>query len=321
MAEIVLGIGTSHTPMLSMAPEMWPEHARLFDGSLPDIDFAARAADAEPWVKDELTLPVWQRKHAAAQTAIDTIRTMLADASPDIVVIVGNDQREMFEEYTPMFAMMDALFVNDLPDDLDALPAPQRSAWWAYHGDEPVRYPVHRDLSAYITDALIDGGFDVAVCTGETTGRSVGHAFTFVERRIMSNPDTPIVPVMLNTYYPPNQTSPRRCVEFGRALAASVQSWESDARVAVIASGGLSHFAVEADLDRRVLEQMKAEDFEALASVSRGEWSTGTSEILNWVCAASMLSAAGRRMELLEYIPAYRSIAKTGVGIAFAAWT
>ena len=28
MAEIVLGIGTSHTPLLSLPPEMWPEYAR-----------------------------------------------------------------------------------------------------------------------------------------------------------------------------------------------------------------------------------------------------------------------------------------------------
>jgi hypothetical protein len=28
MAEIVLGIGTSHTPLLSLAPELWLEYAK-----------------------------------------------------------------------------------------------------------------------------------------------------------------------------------------------------------------------------------------------------------------------------------------------------
>jgi 3-O-methylgallate 3,4-dioxygenase len=36
-----------------------------------------------------------------------------------------------------------------------------------------------------------------------------GHAYSFIPRRFMPDGPIPIVPIMLNTYYPPNQPSPR----------------------------------------------------------------------------------------------------------------
>ena len=45
---------------------------------------------------------------------------------------------------------------------------------------------------------------------------------------------------------------------------------------------------------------------------------SGTSEALNWITAGGALS--GLSFELLDYIPAYRSPAGTGVGMAFATW-
>ena len=38
MAKIVLGIGTSHTPLLSLPPEMWPQYAKN-DERNPELSF------------------------------------------------------------------------------------------------------------------------------------------------------------------------------------------------------------------------------------------------------------------------------------------
>ena len=45
---------------------------------------------------------------------------------------------------------------------------------------------------------------------------------------------------------------------------------------------------------------------------------SGSSEIKNWISAAGALEHLN--MELLNYTPAYRSAAGTGVGLAFAQW-
>ena len=50
--------------------------------------------------------------------------------------------------------------------------------------------------------------------------RPFGHAWSFVHQRLMGDRVVPIVPVLLNTYYPPNQPTPRRCYQLGRAIRA-----------------------------------------------------------------------------------------------------
>ena len=321
MAEVVFGIGTSHTPMLSMSPQRWPELGEQFDRAMPELDFDARAAHAPDWLPAELNSNVWKDKYEAAQRALDQLRVTMGRVAPDVVLIVGNDQEEMFLEYTPMFALMKADVARDMPADMSSLPKPLREAWWAYHGDKPVEYPLVSSLDDHLIKALADGGFDIAVCTDQTEGRSIGHAFTFVERRIMPDFSTPIVPIMINTYYPPNQASPARCIELGQAIAQAIKTWDNPARIAVAASGGLSHFAVEADLDRKILRHLEHEEFDQLAAIPREVLKLGTSEALNWITAARILAEFGRRMHLINYIPAYRSMAASGVGIAFATWT
>jgi hypothetical protein len=46
---------------------------------------------------------------------------------------------------------------------------------------------------------------------------------------------------------------------------------------------------------------------------------SGTSESLNWIAAGAALEALD--MTVVDYIPAYRSAAGTGVGMAFAIWS
>ena len=95
-----------------------------------------------------------------------------------------------------------------------------------------------------------------------------------------------MVPVMVNTYYPPNQPTPKRCYAFGQAVRKAVESWNSDKRVALIASGGLSHVVIDEEIDAMVIDGLKNKKAEVLFQLPRQKLRGGTSEILNWVALA-----------------------------------
>jgi 3-O-methylgallate 3,4-dioxygenase len=124
--------------------------------------------------------------------------------------------------------------------------------------------------------------------------------------------------VLINTYFPPNQPSAARCFSLGQALRNAIESWPGPERVAVVASGGLSHFVIDTELDERVLKGLAKSDRESLSSLPKSKLQAGSSEILNWIAAGGALE--GLRMELVDYIPGYRSEGGTGVGMAFAKW-
>jgi len=129
---------------------------------------------------------------------------------------------------------------------------------------------------------------------------------------------TAVVPVFLNTYYPPNQPTPARCHAIGRAIRAAVESWPGSARVGVLASGGLSHFAIDEAFDRSIIDAFRSKDAAALAALPVKKLNSGNSEIRNWVAAAGALEHLP--LAWVEYVPAYRSPAGTGTGLCFAAW-
>jgi 3-O-methylgallate 3,4-dioxygenase len=130
--------------------------------------------------------------------------------------------------------------------------------------------------------------------------------------------DVPIVPIMVNTYYPPNQPTPKRCYSMGQAVRKAVESWGNGERVAIIGSGGLSHVVIDEELDRFVLDGLLEQDADKLAAIPRDKMRGGTSEILNWVALAG--ASEHLTPNLIDYVPTYRSPAATGCGMTFAYW-
>jgi 3-O-methylgallate 3,4-dioxygenase len=242
----------------------------------------------------------------------------LSEASPDVVVIVGDDQHELFyDDGMPAFAIFWGERIECIPPaepGHSSIAAARRDQF----GDEPEWYAVESELGKHMVVHMMTEGFDVAQLTRQPNGRTVGHAFTFVRRRIMQQNTVPILPVTINTYFPPNQPTAARCYAFGKALRRAIESWDSTKRVAVVASGGLSHFVVDEELDRAVLKAMRENDEKAIGSFAEPLFQSGGSEIKNWISAAGALEHLN--MELLNYAPAYRSAAGTGVGLAFAQW-
>src|SRR5262249_46648991 len=180
-------------------------------------------AEADPALDGELQPAVWQDKFDRAQAAVGALTRRLAEAEPDVVLIIGDDQHELFgAEGVPAIGRFTGDAPRDLPPDAERLaliPPDIRAAAWAAHADAPDPYPVAAELSEHLAGVLTSREFDVTVMEKQPQGRGLGHAFTFVRRRLSLATGVPIVPVLLNTYFPPNVPGPGRCWRLGEALA------------------------------------------------------------------------------------------------------
>jgi len=270
----------------------------------------------------ELEPSVWAEKHQSVQRAIEDLSAALKSAKPDVVLLIGDDQEELFlDDCIPTFSLFWGKESWDRPEFIHSdMSVPSRAAVrWAFHGDAPEAYPGHPALGRHIVEQLMGQHFDVAQFTKQHESRSLGHAFTFVRRRLMdADRIIPMIPVLINTYLMPNQPSAARCFSFGRALANAIRTWPGTERIAVVASGGLSHFVIDTELDKTVLEGLANSDESVLSSLPKEKLQMGSSEILNWIVAGGALEDL--RMQLVAYVPGYRSPGGTGVGMAFARW-
>jgi hypothetical protein len=361
MAQIVLGVGTSHTPLLILPPELWLEYAER-DQANPELVFppvgrAMSYADAlRTVVPDSVRnrpreLATFRGQFERSQAALDTLAQSLKDSRPDVIVIVSDDQDEWFyESNMPAFAVYWGERAPVLPrppltrgTERERELAKMIADGYCSHARE---VPVASTLGRYLIEYLTEHDFDISHMTyveesyggrvrrryptvdgeldvvRETAPHAQGlpHGYSFVLERLLGDDHPPILPIAQNTCYPPNAVTPRRCFALGEAVAGALRDWEEDARVAVIASGGLSHFVVDEEFDRMLLRALQDKDTDTLRSLPRERRYSATSECLNWVTVAAMMQRESLEMELLTYEPAYRTEAGTGAGLAFARW-
>jgi hypothetical protein len=329
MARIVLGLGASHTPLLTLPAQQWQHRAaadlanerlNLSDGRF--VSYAQLLAQVGPRHAQEVEPDVLARREHSCQQALEHLADALQQAGPDLVLIVGDDQRELFSPaHQPAIAVFHGPEVAMLAKYAD----PQLAPWLqdmgrGYWMDAAHVAPGAPGFAQWLIRGLVERGFDVAAIDRlEDPARAAfGHAFGFIVKRLFRQRPLPVVPVLLNTYYPPNVPSAARCHALGLAIAETVAAMPGELRVAVVASGGLSHFVVDEALDRQVLQALERGDARTLRSLPREALNSGSSEILNWVAAAGALAALPLRWSAYE--PLYRTPAGTGVGAAFALW-
>ncbi len=356
MAKIVLGIGTSHTPLLSLPPEMWPEYARG-DERNPELSYpphghvmsfpqAVETLKAEGKSRYDGPEPfVDQAKKF--KKALDTLASTLQGADPDVTVIISDDQDEWFYEHNmPRFAVYWGDSAPLIPRSLVSGAGEMATRIAAGYGDVPMDVPIASHFGRYLVEYLSDHDFDVAHFTHiqqpyggrvarryptpdgelnsvrETPSHDQGlpHGFAFIVKRLFNNQPRPILPVFQNTCYPPNQPSARRSYQLGQQIAAAIKAWDEPARVAVIASGGLSHFVVDEELDRKIINGLEQKDAETLKSLPKERLYSATSESLNWVAVGGVMEKEPLQFELVDYVPVYRTPANTGCGWAFGRW-
>jgi aromatic ring-opening dioxygenase catalytic subunit (LigB family) len=325
MAEIVFGAGTSHSPLLAAPPHLWAERADhdrrnpfLYDNTGVIRSFDELASAAGDRFIDACTMPVWEKNWRRCQAALDRLREDFRRVAPDVVLVIGDDQRELFTDTNqPTMAISAAAEMKTaVLDDHDSEFLKETAR--GYLMDAEFAFAGHAQLAEDLVKGLMTEGFDAAWMTGAPPGTGFGHAYGFPIRRFLQPDPVPVIPFMLNTYFPPNQPSPRRCFELGRALRAAAAATPIDMRIAILASGGLSHFVVNEDLDRTVLDAMSNKDADMLCRLPVELLNSGSSEIRNWITAAGAMD--GHTVDWSEYVPIVRTAAGTGCGMAFLSW-
>jgi 3-O-methylgallate 3,4-dioxygenase len=328
MADIVLGIGTSHSPLLASPPEDYPKHAeidakgrKLLDKNGRPCTYGELLAQADTKIRGQITPEILQQRSARCASNIERLARVIEDARLDSLIIVGDDQHEQFfDDNMPAILVYSAETIENNPLHMDE-DAPEfwRKARSQYHESKGTRaYPVASALALHLTKSLMDQNFDISHSTRLSKAHGEGHAFGFVHRRLMSDKIVPIVPIALNTYFPPNQPRPARCYDLGKAIRKAVHTVPAGERVGILASGGLSHFTVDEEFDRQILDACRSNAGEILKSIPSTKLNSGSSEIRNWITIAG--ASDHLKTDWQDYVPCYRSAAGTGCGMGFAVW-
>ena len=224
----------------------------------------------------------------AAGRAMNELGKALDETRPDVILIFGADHVETFSvSCVPTFAIV----------------AGDRAI--AKFAGRTHDLPIHREVAEDLLNKLVvDHHFDMAY----SEDAELGHAFSIPFEYVIGKRDIPVVPFFTNTYVPPLAT-PRRCAALGKAVADIVKGRKE--RVAIIASGGMSHFpgttkylSPEFDFDRWLVSQFEVGNTDALLDMTGTQLDeVGNTELLNW---AVMFGAIGKQPgELIDYIPTW----------------
>ena len=224
----------------------------------------------------------------AAGAGMAELGKVLDETRPDVIIFFGSDHVETFSvTCVPTFAII----------------AGSRAI--AKFAGREYSLPVHREMAEDLLNKLVvDHSFDLAY----SEDAELGHAFAVPFEHVIGKRDIPVIPFFTNVYVPPLPT-PKRCAALGRAIAEIVKG--RGERVAVIASGGMSHFpgttkylSPEFDFDRWLVAQLEAGNSNALLDMTGTQLDeVGNTEMLTW---AMMLGAIGPQPgTLIDYIPTW----------------
>ena len=329
MSEIVLGIGSSHGPLLSTPPEQWDLRAKAdrenkghwYRGKT--YDYESLLKERAPGFAKEIEVETRRRRFVQCRHALESLGRKFNEVAPDAVVILGNDQREFFN---PGLTPAITVYRGSQISNVQHLHEDQPGLNIAEPGNSPTEgatYPGATALADHVIRALGEENFDPAQSDATPSGAPRGgipHAYGFFYHTILQDQTPPSVPIILNVHFPHNTPKVHRCLELGRALYRALKTFDGFKRIALMASGGLTHFVIDEDLDRKVIAAMESGDERALEQLPENLFKVGTAEIKNWLPVISAMNAAGLRYHQVDYVPCYRSEAGTGNAMCFAYW-
>lgn len=232
------------------------------------------------------------------------VQRWLDDVKPDVAVVFYNDHGlNFFLDKMPTFA------VGAAPEYRNA------DEGWGIPTVAP--FTGELDLSWHVVEHLVAKEFDITTCQEML----VDHAFTLPMKLFWPRgvPVT-VVPVCINTVQFP-MPSARRCYALGQAVGEAIHSWDSDKKVVVIGTGGLSH---QLDGERAGFIN-KPFDLKFMDSlVSDPEWATqysihelvektGTQgvELVMWLATRGAVPGPVRKVHTNYHIP----ISNTAAGM------
>jgi aromatic ring-opening dioxygenase catalytic subunit (LigB family) len=242
-----------------------------------------------------------------ALTATAEMRRRLEAARPDTLVMFSNDHLLNWP-------------INNIPEytvgiaDEHVGPADWFDEWL---GMEKYRVPGDPGLARFMVNDAARRGLSLAYLREMQFDDGISVPTHYL------NPDARfrLVPVTMNCNVPPIPT-PARAYEVGRLLGAVMRAYPAPTRIAVIATGGLSHepggpryFWVDEEFDRWFLDLLKQGDHERLlreCTLEKMEaaGSGGTAELLAWIAVLGMTRGPA---DVLAYMPAIAWRSGTGM--------
>ena len=261
--------------------------------------------------------------------AVAEVAKRYAACGANAAIILGNDQREIFkDDFTPAFLVYAGKEIQNIhPDEEETERLGTMGLAVALPGHVPpggAVYPGAPKIAEAIVDALMDREFDVSVSyeLPEHKGHAHGipHAFGFIFRRIMNDNPPPTVPIFMNVGEARNQPRLPRMIKFGHAIKEAIDALPDDLNVAIFSSGGFTHFTIDEEFDHAVMAAMKQGDEDALLKFPESWFWGNTCETKSWYPMVAAMNDYGRKMDIIDYVPCYRSEAGTGQGMIFASW-
>src|SRR6266436_419297 len=189
----------------------------------------------------------------------------LDETRPDLAIVLGSDHLETFFLHAvPTFALVGGLHSK------------------AAFARKTYALPIH-PFAEELVQQLVETGFDLTY----SQDAELGHAFAAVYEWVIEGRAIPVVPIFVNTYLPPLATA-RRCAQLGAAIRDIVLA--SPYKVAIIASGGMSHYPgawkypqPAYDFDWWAIAHMERGNMEALLSLTNEQLDeVGNTELLPW---------------------------------------
>lgn len=254
----------------------------------------------------------WDTLPAIVQTNLTTafgeLGRRINAAWPDVLIVISPDHWVNF-------------FIDNLPsmcigvgETHEGPPEPWLAAF-------PHRQMVgHAALAQHLLTHAFGDGFEPSV----SYRLKLDHGFCIPLWKASLNPLPAIVPVIINTVEPPFP-SPARCFDFGKSIADAVGRFPGPLRVAVLATGGMSHSIGEATMgaideafDRECLQHLASGQRDTLLAFLDQRMAAagnGTAEMRNWLAAHG--AAGGRGFDLIHYSP----MPEIYVGCGVASWT
>lgn len=149
------------------------------------------------------------------------MKKWLEDIGADIMVLVSDDHfNSYFYDHMPSFTI-----------------GIRNCEGWGDWQLPKYNIPVQQDLAKRILRTGLENHLDFAF----TMSMKVDHGHTQAIYFLNSELNIPVVPIAVNTAAPPLPTMDR-CFQLGEILRLAIESWNSDKKVVIAASGGLSHW-------------------------------------------------------------------------------
>lgn len=245
-------------------------------------------------------------KADAVFAALDEVHARLVKQKIDTVVVIGDDHYCKFGPHClPQYLI--AIGDVDGPEE-------------PWLGIDRYKVPNNTELAEHIMNYGFDNGFDWAVAKSITLDHGTMIPIHMAVKSATSG--IRAIPVYTAAGVTPLLRT-RRAYELGQMIGQAVAAWEGNERVAVLGTGGISHWVgtaemgrVNEDFDRMVLDKVAGGDVEALIALSDEHVietaGNGALEIRNWIMAMGAVGATGAELICYQPIPEWIC----GIGVA-----